>query len=107
MKRFHPVTRRAVLAAALLFPTHRSASANTLISVFSWLPSARAIGAAYLRAHPADTATLALQLPAGLTRRELQFVIRDDFAHERIVTVDGWMLSVTEARLCALAHLIG
>lgn len=29
--------------------------------------------------------------------------IRDDFAGERVVRVGGWMLSITEARLCAVA----
>lgn len=28
--------------------------------------------------------------------------IRDDFAGERVVRVGGWMLSITEARLCAV-----
>ena len=29
--------------------------------------------------------------------------ISQDFAEERIVIVDGWILSQTEARLCVLA----
>jgi hypothetical protein len=29
-------------------------------------------------------------------------VIREDFETDRMVVVDGWILSVTEARLCAL-----
>jgi hypothetical protein len=31
---------------------------------------------------------------------------RDDFEHERVVNVRGWILSKTECRLCALAALI-
>jgi hypothetical protein len=30
---------------------------------------------------------------------------REDFEHDRIVNVSGWLLSETEARLCALAAL--
>jgi len=31
--------------------------------------------------------------------------VRQDFADETVVIVDGWLLSKTEARLCALLHL--
>lgn len=31
---------------------------------------------------------------------------RQDFQHRRIVTIDGWMLSETEARLCAISALV-
>jgi hypothetical protein len=31
---------------------------------------------------------------------------RDDFEHERVVNVRGWILSETECRLCALTALI-
>jgi len=41
------------------------------------------------------------QIRAQLTRQ-----IRDDFSGGRLVEVDGWLLSVTEARLCALAWLL-
>lgn len=33
-------------------------------------------------------------------------MIRDDFEHGRTVLVDGWLLSVTEARQCALYSLL-
>jgi hypothetical protein len=32
--------------------------------------------------------------------------IRQEFAEDRIVTVDGWVLSITETRLYALADLV-
>jgi hypothetical protein len=35
-------------------------------------------------------------------RKLLQNKIRDDFAHGRLLQVDGWLLSKTEARQCAL-----
>lgn len=33
--------------------------------------------------------------------------IREDFAEEKTVIVDGWLLSRTECLLCAIAHLRG
>jgi len=81
--------------------------------------SARAVGAAYLRTMPdeADVQTLLARLlgdqpalsgsrSAAATRKLLRRCIRADFAGERVVAVDGWLLAETEARLCALAVLV-
>ena len=38
----------------------------------------------------------------GLRHRPIDEQIRDDFDARRTVVVDGWLLSVTEARQCAL-----
>jgi hypothetical protein len=38
-------------------------------------------------------------------RRFMKKQCRVDFARDRVVLVDGWLLAVTEARLCALAAL--
>jgi hypothetical protein len=74
------------------------------------------VGAAYLAGHPeqADEATLRAGLP-GLTAddpddivRQLPTIdddVRTDFAEDRVVSVDGWVLSLTEARAAALVHL--
>jgi hypothetical protein len=35
----------------------------------------------------------------------LQQQIRQDYIEERVVKLQGWILSVTEARLCALTAL--
>jgi hypothetical protein len=35
----------------------------------------------------------------------LQQQIRQDYVEERVVKLQGWILSVTEARLCALTAL--
>jgi hypothetical protein len=32
--------------------------------------------------------------------------VRTDFAEARVADVDGWLLSVTEARAAALVHLL-
>ncbi len=84
-----------------------------LADLFTALPSARAIGAAYLRSCPderLDAATLAADFPAeatiGALRESVDGRVRDDFANARIVTVDGWLLARTEVRLCALAYLV-
>jgi len=37
----------------------------------------------------------------------IQARIRQDFAVANVVTVDGWLLSRLEARLCAIAYLVG
>ncbi len=83
--------------------------------------SAKRVGAVYLQntpaeAHP-DTLVACLCVGGGLRKSELtqasvkqlrfRFakLIRDDFANDRMVSLDGWMLSTTEARLCALVAL--
>ncbi len=47
----------------------------------------------------------ALALDEGGTRRLVQTWIREDFAQGRTVSVQGWILSLTEARLYALTAL--
>lgn len=86
--------------------------------VFRHPDSARRVGAAYLRERPheADAERLrallveSLPLPdrkmAGpAARRAFAAAQRQDFADRRTVLVQGWLLSQTEARLCALAAL--
>jgi hypothetical protein len=77
--------------------------------------SAEAVGLAYLRT--IDHADLSREdlmqgLPAEFSamapaerQQAIGARIRRDFAEGVVVTVDGWMLSRTEARLCALAAL--
>ena len=80
--------------------------------------SAAAVGRAYLDAVPgeADSRVLVRRVAATLGQRgrtvaddELRLLlalrIDRDFAEERVVTVRGWVLSVTESRLCALCAL--
>jgi hypothetical protein len=33
---------------------------------------------------------------------QLDLAVRDDYAHGRVLTIKGWVLSLTEARQCAL-----
>jgi hypothetical protein len=39
--------------------------------------------------------------------RELSCAVQEDFARGDLVNLDGWLLSRTELRLCAVAHLAG
>lgn len=69
------------------------------------------IGRAYLRLRPREKQVKVLRrklAAAGIRgdgREQLAASaarIADDFANNRIVTLDGWVLSITEARLAAL-----
>ncbi|MBK6965326.1 MAG: hypothetical protein IPH20_15680 [Bacteroidales bacterium] len=40
-----------------------------------------------------------------MLKEELNQLIAEDFKNDRIVMLDGWLLSVTEARQCALFSL--
>jgi len=92
-----------------------------LVTLLTHAQSAKAIGSEYLRKYPleADAQILIGEIashpaandiePLIATERTLYALIdrmmRDDFQAERIVNLQGWILSRTEARLCALATL--
>jgi len=59
------------------------------------------IGAARGPALPPDSPTTDEALRADLEER-----IRNDFVYGNTAAVDGWLLSLTEARLCALVSLL-
>jgi hypothetical protein len=96
-------------------------AAARLLALLGRPDSAAVVGRAYLASHPAeaDRDRLAVRLdqavrcqgcdPArartGQLRAALAGQIRADFAAARVVMVDGWVLSETEARLCGLAAL--
>lgn len=95
--------------------------ADDLLAAFRHPKSAAAVGRAYLAGHPqeaeigrlAERVTTRLRCqgcdPARAGRADLRSAIsrqvRDDFAQGRVVHVDGWVLSATEAELCGLAAL--
>lgn len=88
-------------------------TARRLLAAWSHPDSAKEIGRVYLVGHPAEAdATLlchylestCVQPERG--RPDWSAVIRDDFARGNTVVVDGWVLSRTEARLCALAVMV-
>jgi hypothetical protein len=85
-------------------------------AAFNDLPSARAVGEAYLRGRPherderrlvgrlrrSNGAWTRVRRPED-ARRLARAQMRRDYEGGRLAAVDGWYLSVTEARLCALA----
>jgi hypothetical protein len=95
---------------------------HELLGLLKDRQSARVVGAEYLRVRSAaaDIDTLIGQIFLNDDERKINFVqadpttrrrivlrqIRDDFANARTTMVNGWILSQTEASLCALAALI-
>ena len=85
-------------------------------------PSAKVVGLEYLRFKPSEAKTDVLvdliasvdgERRAEFTQadtKKLRDILRaqqcQDFEHERVVNVRGWILSETECRLCALAALL-
>jgi hypothetical protein len=98
-----------------------SALALSLSGFFADRESARAVGREYLERAPGERdADRVLEQLAGPHLREWEALAasgsdrlaqmlrrqhRDDFAQERVVAIRGWVLSETEARLCALVAL--
>ena len=75
---------------------------------------AREIGTQYRAAVPRENTAAALRAAISssqhqkfpwIGRRSIEDQIRDDFAAGRTVVVNGWVLSETEARQCALYSL--
>jgi hypothetical protein len=108
------MNRRTLLLAAPLayaLPGGRPARA-ALLDLFDNPARGHALGLAYLATLPhaptPDTLAAAVMraLPgARALRTEVSALIRQDYAAGRIECLDGWLLSVTEARLCALTAL--
>jgi len=108
----------ATLALASGIPTALAKSGKSHITgqvlseIFSDMSAARAIGNAYLnsaayRQNTVDPITPLMNSNYSHGRAEicdaLRRQIQSDFASDRIVTVNGWVLSKTEVDLCALA----
>jgi hypothetical protein len=94
-------------------------TAPALAEVLRHRASAVAVGEAYLRVarHEREPRCLVrlIEVRCGelvfeargeALRRCLARRIRQDFAEGQVVEVQGWVLSATEARLCALAALL-
>ncbi len=95
--------------------------ARRLIAALGAHESRRRIGTAYLRRHRGESDTGALvtaviaahprlarhlrQGEAGALRAALQAGVQRDFARGDTAMVNGWLLSRTEARLCALVAI--
>jgi hypothetical protein len=115
-------------AAALFVPRawdrllHPAPSpAARLAALYPDRASAAEFGRLYLERHPEEAhaprllAQIAAAVPGGMAaiermsdeqlRAHFDRVVTDDFGAERIEILDGWVLAVTEVRLCALATL--
>ncbi len=89
---------------------------KAMLAVFRDQDSARAVGERYLANYPEerDWRRLAddlfgrepLRLPAQSARGILTRRRHDDFANDRCVLVDNWMLARSEAQACALVALL-
>lgn len=93
-----------------------------LAALLAHQESAKVIGAEYIRQHPQEARVQTLldriaSSPAvgdvGLfgaidqnPHMLLDRMIREDFRDDRVVQLKGWILAMTEARLCALAALM-
>jgi len=100
-----PLSRRKALLTGLLSlppPLRGRAGGEPWVALLANSTAAHAIGAAYLRAYPNDTLA-SVPATARLPRTLVATRVSEDFASGRVVMLEGWMLSVTEARLCALA----
>jgi hypothetical protein len=96
--------------------------ASSLASFFTHKESAAIMGFEYLRYRPGEANIRLLvdlicacrperhaELAQAETKKCRELLARQqrqDFEHNRVVKVHGWILSETEARLCALAALI-
>jgi hypothetical protein len=114
---------RAHLPAAAALQNGQQALLSTrLATLLAHTESAKVIGGEYLRLYSqeADVNILIDQITSqivasnvelfGMTdqhlRERLDDMVRADFAADRVVMLRGWVLSPTEARLCALAALL-
>jgi hypothetical protein len=102
--------------------THSAASPEQiqadLATLLQYQASAKIIGQRYLQHYPQEAnieqllSLIAVDVVSGARgdpqelRGRLAQKIRQDFADERVVNLQGWLLARTEARLCALAVLV-
>jgi hypothetical protein len=112
----------SILAAGAALPTLEGCAAPSPAQLASLLPSgdaAAVLGAAYRAAVPVEATAEALAdailsdlgWPARRLRgrelgERLLAHVRDDHAADRVVSVEGWTLARTEARLVALRSLV-
>lgn len=111
-----PLLAQALAAA----PGHDAPDlADQVLALFSTPGDAGAVGRAYLARHPAeaDRDHLLEAVFGPLRPRQAGHVpanpgveiaarIRDDLDRADVVFVKGWMLSRTQARLCAIVSLV-
>jgi hypothetical protein len=116
------VTLPACTALGAADPAASTHAALRLARLFARAESARRIGRVYLRQVPAEreaavlvrfladaltvSASALARLDDDAARRLVVRCVQADFAAGRTASLDGWVLSVTEARLYALTALV-
>lgn len=92
------------LAGALLLPGCESESNNPTSLTLIWeRDTLIEIGNKYRATYPEeDNKDKLLALVSKGNAPDVETKVREDFAAGKHVMVDGWMLSITEARQCAL-----
>jgi hypothetical protein len=114
------LSRRSLLlalASIVVVPKRADGTAKAMVvdDVKSWIAGeALLVGQRYLQLQSAEAnldvlADLLLERLQGAALSDLQhdfsLAVHDDFGRGDVVHLDGWMLSRTEVRLCALAYL--
>jgi len=112
----------AYTALALILPFAESCSSKNspmdLPLLFSKIADKSTLieaGAAYRKMHRDEDSQAVLSqklsrgmptLDAGALSRALSFQVKQEFAAGNTITLSGWVMSVTEARQCALFSII-
>ena len=112
-RRFVQVTAGGILAAVTNGACSNNREDVTRPAVLEMLGAERTreIGMQYRKTVPDEEVVGALRAAIlGSQRRwhwgkSLEALVHDDFVEGRVVMVSGWILSVTEARQCALYSL--
>ena len=105
------LTRRRLVAAAAALPattalgwlaaTVPTAGIISALAAVGRLALARGV----MTAEGSETVDLASVLGSGGGSEGLRSAIAADFARGAVVRLDGWVLSVTELKVCVRAHL--
>ena len=92
----------ALRRVATVFPSD-APSSKRLPGGMRLTRAMKSVGRQYLSDQPeeASRAVLAALVPAN--KAEISVLVREDFELGRLVDIDGWLLSRTECRVCALA----
>lgn len=72
-----------------------------------WEPETiKEIGKKYLASSPGeDNLQTLTDFLSPLEDKDVELIVKDDFVAGRTVQIEGWIISLTEARQCALASL--
>ena len=98
-------------AAWRLFEANGDSPNAAVAGFFDDPAAARRVGEAYLERFPAEAGEVRLKRllgfgdgqPLAVEQARVREAVRRDYEESRLTLVEGWYLSRTEARLCALS----